>query len=698
MNVNWRLAAQPFVPAAIIVAIQLVWFPMPVGAMFSGLILGLLGALGAVGLALVWRSNRIVNFAHGDLGAFPATLTVLLITLGGLPWIVGVVAGLAAAVVVGLVVDVVVIRRFFRAPRLLLTVATLGVSQILAFGALLLPSAWGAGPAIRSLPAPFTFTFSIGQVNFDANDLIALVVAPVLIGAVAVFLRVTDTGTAVRAAADRTDRASMLGIPVRRIEAQVWTLTALLSFLSVLLTAGIASLPFGLGAGLAVVLRALAALVIGRMTHLVVITVTAITLGVLESGIRWNTGDAALVSPILAALIIGSLLIQRRGATRADTDDASSFASVTEVRPVPQVLAQLPEVRLARAAVMILGAAVVLVAPLFMGTNGQLKAGVVAVFALIGTSVVVLTGWAGQVSLGQMAFVGSGAAIGAWGTVEMGWEPLTAMAVAGPVGAVVAILVGLPALRLRGLYLAVTTLAVSIAASEWIFSNRAVGWIPEGSFPRPALLHRFELDSPLRLYYFAVAVLVVMFVVLQGIRRSRTGRVLIALRDNEDGVGAYGVDPVRAKLTAFALSGFVAAVAGVVLVIHQASFRAVTYSAEGSLAVFVATVIGGLGSLGGAIVGAVFQRGAQWLLPSPWSFLATGVGVLAVLLILPDGLGGLIWRTRDGFLRWVARRRNVTALSISREGGDHPESVTSSADDDPVDPDPEELAGSGAGR
>ena len=664
-----RAAAQLFAPAALILAVQLVLFPMPVGALFSGLILGLLGALGAVGLALVWRSNRVVNFAQGDLGAFPATLAVLLITVAGLPWIVGMVAGLAAAAVVGLLADVLVVRRFYRAPRLQLTVATLGLSQILGFCALLLPRAWGEGPAIRTLPPPFELSFSVGQVNFDANDLIALVVAPLMIGGLALFLRLTDTGTAVRAAADRPDRASLLGIPVRRLEAQVWTLAAVLSFVSVCLTAGVTSLPFGLGAGLAIVLRSLAALVIGRMTHFVAITVTAVVLGLLETGIRWNTGDVTLVPPILAALIIVSLLIQRRGATRADRDDASSFAGATEVRPIPAVLRRLPEVRWGRVGIAAVLAAVVLLGPLAMGTNGQLKAGVVVVFAIIGTSVVVLTGWAGQVSLGQMVFVGAGGAIGAWCTVERGWDPFVSMVIAGPVGALVAVLVGLPALRLRGLYLAVTTLAVSLAASEWVFSNRALDWIPEGSFARPALFGRIALDSPMRLYYFALAVLVLSFVALRGVRRSRTGRVLIALRDNEDGVIAYGVSPVRAKLSAFALSGFVAAIAGVVLVVHQASFRPVTYSAEESLAVFVATVIGGLGSLTGAVLGAVFQRGAQWLLPAPWSFLATGLGVLVVLLTMPDGLAGLIWRGRDEVLRRIARRRGIVALSLDRGDG-----------------------------
>jgi branched-chain amino acid transport system permease protein len=159
--------------------------------------------------------------------------------------------------------------------------------------------------------------------------------------------------------------------------------------------------------------------------------------------------------------------------------------------------------------------------------------------------------------------------------------------------------------------------------------------------------------------------------------------VLIALRDNEDGVVAFGVSPVRAKLSAFALSGFVAAVAGVVLVVHQASFRPVTYSAEESLAVFVATVIGGVGSLAGAVVGALFQRGAQWLLPSPWSFLATGVGVLVVLSILPEGLGGLIWKVRDAFLRLVARRHGVVSLALERSALGEPADPVGAHADDP---------------
>jgi len=663
---SWWVRLAPLAPALGILLLQVVFFPMPVGAMASGAVLGLLGALGALGLALVWRANRVINFAQGDLGALPATLGVLLVVLGGLPWIVGVVAGLGAAVVVGVLADLLVVRRFFSSPRLLLTVATIGLAQVLAFGALLLPQLWDEGPAIRTLPPPFEFSFDFGGVVFDANDLLAVLIAPLLMIGLAFLLRATDTGVAVRASADRVERAALLGVPVHRLEVQVWTLATVLSFASVMLTAGVTSLPFGVGLGLSVVLRALAALVIGRMTNLVAIAAAAVAIGLLERGIEWNTGDPLLLAPVLAALILISLLLQRRGATRAERDTSSSWRSVGDVRPAPKALARLREFRWVSVGMWTLLGAAVLLGPLAIGTNGQLKAGTVVSFAVVGVSIVVLTGWAGPVSLGQMAFVGVGAAVGARAMGELGWEPLTTIVVAAAAGAVVAVLVGLPALRLDGLYLAVTTLALSLAASAWLFSNRIAEWIPLESFDRPAVLRSIDVDTPLRLYYFSVVVLALVLVALRGLRRGRTGRILVALRDNEPGVSAFGVSPVVAKLTAFAISGSVAAIAGVLFVLQQGAFRATTFLPEESLTVFVATVIGGLASLTGGVLGAVFQRGAQWLLPAPWSFFATGAGVLLVLLFLPDGLGGLWWRVRDRYLRWLARRHGIASLALER--------------------------------
>jgi Branched-chain amino acid transport system / permease component len=180
----------------------------------------------------------------------------------------------------------------------------------------------------------------------------------------------------------------------------------------------------------------------------------------------------------------------------------------------------------------------------------------------------------------------------------------------------------------------------------------------------------FSVDTPLRLYYFALAVFAVAVWIVRGVGRSRTGRVLQALRDNEANVMAYGVNPTRAKLQAFAVSGWVAAVAGVLFVYHQAAFRSVSYDAYESVNVFVSTVIGGLGALSGGPIGALFSQGAQWLLPAPWSFLVVGVGVILVLTSLPGGLGGVVWGLRDRYLRSAARRHGVTSLAIDRTSDD----------------------------
>jgi branched-chain amino acid transport system permease protein len=127
---------------------------------------------------------------------------------------------------------------------------------------------------------------------------------------------------------------------------------------------------------------------------------------------------------------------------------------------------------------------------------------------------------------------------------------------------------------------------------------------------------------------------------------------------------------VRAKLTAFALSGFVASLAGAVFVHHQQGMGIQPYATEESLAVFTMVVIGGLGSLPGAVLGAVYVKGAQYFLPTELSFFVGGIGLLVVLLVLPDGLGSLFYQGRDALLRQVARRRKIMVPSLFADARD----------------------------
>ena len=120
----------PFAPALALVAVQLVWFGMPMGAWIRGIVLGLLTALLAMGMALVYRANRVVNFAQADLGFVPTTLAVGLILFSGLPYLLGFGIGLSAAIALGAVVEFALVRRFAKASRLVLTVAEVDAKRI----------------------------------------------------------------------------------------------------------------------------------------------------------------------------------------------------------------------------------------------------------------------------------------------------------------------------------------------------------------------------------------------------------------------------------------------------------------------------------------------------------------------------------------------------------------------------------------
>jgi branched-chain amino acid transport system permease protein len=132
-----------FGPAIFVAALSAVLFPLPAGVALQGLIVGLVGALVAVGMSLLYRANRILNFAQADLGAVPAIFAVSLVVYGGMNYLLAVTIGLAGALLLGTIVELVIIRRFFRAPRLILTVATIGLAQLLAVLSLFIPDLWG---------------------------------------------------------------------------------------------------------------------------------------------------------------------------------------------------------------------------------------------------------------------------------------------------------------------------------------------------------------------------------------------------------------------------------------------------------------------------------------------------------------------------------------------------------------------------
>ena len=229
----------------------------------------MLGALVALGMALVYRANRILNFAQGDLGLVPVSLAVDLILFSSLNYFLAFVIGLAGAVVVGAVVELAIIRRFFRAPRLILTVATIGLAQLLAFGALVLPAPVGR----RARSAAASTSRSTGGSRSSRSS--STPTTPPRGSSPRSRWSPSRCSSASPTSASPCGRPptaptapSLLGIPVGRLHTYVWVIATVLSFVALFLRAGITGLPLGSPVGLTVLLSALAALMLGRLTNL----------------------------------------------------------------------------------------------------------------------------------------------------------------------------------------------------------------------------------------------------------------------------------------------------------------------------------------------------------------------------------------------------------------------------------------------
>ena len=635
---------------AAILVIQLVFYPMPFGNWIRGGVLGLLNAMLAIGMALIYRANRVVNFAQADLGSVPASFAAALILFWNWPYMVGLGVGLVLAVVLGVVVEMAIIRRFRDAPRLVLTVATLGISQLMVVLGILVPRWWGKNLASQRIAAPLDWKLTVGTFILNANDLIALVVAPAAMLAVAWFLGRSRLGLAVRASAERTDRASMLGLPVARINTLVWAIAAVLAFLALFMRSAITGVPLGFAVGLPTLLQALAALVIGRLEHLPTIVATASVLGLLESGVQWNSESPYAAYPIMAAVMFAVLLVQRPGTTRRDNDATSSWRGAEEVRPLDAAALADPWINTMRWVLVAVVVMMVTLVPVVLRVDYVLKASALLAFTVIGLSLVVLTGWAGQISLGQMGIVAIGAATSATCTDRWNLDLSLGLIVGALAGSLAAFAVGVPALRLRGLYLAVTTFAFGLAVQYWLLNDQFFGWFPRSDqrIERLPLFGRIDVSTPTSYYIFSLVVTAVVYGAVRGVRHSRTGRVIVAMRENERAAQSMAVPIVRAKLTAFVMSGAIAGLGGAMYAHLNQSFVIASYGTGESFQVFISAVIGGLGSLGGAFLGALYLRGTRWFITAQeWQVLSSGVGVLFVLLVLPGGLGGLWVRLRD---------------------------------------------------
>ena len=649
----------------------------PGAILFSGAVLGMVNALTAVGLVLIYRTIRIINFAQTAIGAAGATLTFQFIQLTGVPFVLSVPAGLVLAGLLGLAFDLIFGRRFLNASRMVLTVATIAVAglsviTVTAVGSLpffpdqTLIQSLGAEELRRLLPFPgWSFTVGDFPIRFGFAEVFAIEMAVVVLLGVAAFLRFTRAGVAVRAMAENRERAALLGIGVGALSSIVWTITGVLGGASVMLNGFLTTPAAAQGVAPGVLVPALAAAVIGRFRSIPVTVAAAVGIGVVATATQFSyASDSGLVQVALFVVVAGGLLLQRRREGRAEEGAGVSWEAVEEQRPVPKELATLPTVRTTRWVLIAIGILGVGVYPYLVDTGPVLLGGVIALTAVVAVSIVVLTGWGGQVSLGQFAFAAIGALVGGALTSRVGVPFWFAVPVAAAVTGAVAAAIGIPALRIRGLFLAAATLAFGFAAHQVLFNERYFGWLMPEELERPTLFF-LDFADQRSMYYLCVATLVLALVVVGNLRRSRTGRLLIAARENEANLESLGVPVLRTKITAFAIAGGLAGMAGAVLAHQQLGVTADSFTAQRSVDVFLLTVIGGVGSPVGALLGSAYWSITEYFFPTqPVIQFFRPFAALLVLYVVPGGLVSVVMRLRDQVLRIIAQRRQIVVPSL----------------------------------
>jgi ABC-type branched-subunit amino acid transport system ATPase component/ABC-type branched-subunit amino acid transport system permease subunit len=676
---------------------QWIWgWSIPAPQVVYGIIIGSLTALTSFGLALVYRSNRVINFAQADLGAVPASLAVSLVAVSMWSFWIAIPIALLAAVLLGSVVEFVIIRRFSKAPRLILMVVTIGLAQLLAGLGSAIPFWLGADFPPQQLPVPFDFSFTMGTYVFHAPELLSVIVTLFAMFGLFAFLRFTSIGIALRASSESSDRASLLGVNVGLTHNAAWIIATVLASITLIMRAAVIGTSFGTALGPTILLRALTAAVIGRMERFSIMFVAACGLGIVETVIVWNTGAQTLVDPVMFVIVIATLLLQRRSReSRVEDQSMSSWQNAANVRPIPRELASLPEVKWALRGVRVSIIAALVALPFILSLRDTNLAAVVAIYAIVAVSLVLLTGWAGEISLGQVAFVAIGGAAASAANVHWHLDPALSFLLAGAVGVVASVIIGLPALRIRGLFLAVTTLAFAVATPSFLL-NRDEGifgikfdYLPDSlldhvqRLPQWTPFGQIQIASERQFYFVALVGLGLVILAVRGLQHSRNVRDLVAIRENERNAQAYGLSPARAKLLAFALSGFFASFAGGLLVLQQQALGEAIYAPVESIRVLTMVVVGGLGSVPGAILGAIFLQATVWFkdwVPTQYQFLfqfaGSGIGLILVLWFLPGGLGSVLYRTRDAYLRRVARRRDLVVPSLVADSGTDPELLT----------------------
>lgn len=597
----------------------------------NGLTVGGTYALGAVGVSLVFGVLNIINFGQGASYTVAAYAAMVLMGTLGVNVVVAFFGGVAAAFIVGWLVERIAVRPLRDQPLLMSLITTMGlglvVENLMHFG---------FGPQTQPLsPALESTAYQIGPATISTWEIITLAVVVVVIAALHFVLHRTNFGTAVRAVAEDRRAAALLGIDVDRLIVVTFCVAAALGGAAGVLAGALYNSVYPT-MGSASMTKAFAASVLGGMEQVAGAIVGGLILGVAESATSVYV-SSAWRDAIAFALLVGVLvfkptgLLGHRGLDKVERTNLSVF-------PLPSV----PKLDLRRASILV-PIAIALVLPAIVHDQYYLR--ILTIMAMSGTialSLNLIAGFAGIISLGHAAFYGFGAYATAIMSTRYGVPVWASIPLATVLTGLFGIVFAWPMMRLRGHYVAMGTFGLSgvvwMVMLNWIDFTRG----PMGIRAIPAPEFMGSSFGGVGFYYLILGILVASTLVVLAVLDSPFGRALRAMRDDDLGVSSVGVDPRIVKMQVFALSAAIAGAAGAFWAHYVSFISPDSFTPVVSIGFLAMVVLGGLGSVPGAIFGGAVLAALPEVLRFASEYRLAIYGAIMVLVILyrPQGLLG----------------------------------------------------------
>jgi len=579
----------------------------------------------AAGLSLIFGVSRIVNFAHGSLYMLGMYVAVWL--CARLDFWLAVPLAAAAVALLGGLIEVLLLRRIYRAPELLQLLATFAVVLLARDFALW---AWGPVDMLGPRAPGFSGATQIAGRGFPDYDLLLIALGPLVFGLLYALLGKTRWGVLVRAATEDREMLGALGVNQRRLFTSVFVVGAALAGLGGALA--IPREPASLGLDLAVISDAFVVVVVGGLGSIPGALLAALVIGEIKAFcIGFGLSKATLAAEFIVMAVV--LVIRPSGLLGRPQPAARGPAGVEP--PLPAI----PWNTAAAAAV------VLALAPLFAGDYGLVLLADILVFALLAASLHFILGPGGMTSFGHAAYFGIGAYAAGIAALHKVVPMELSLALAPLAAAAAAALFGWFCVRLSGVYLAMLTLAFAQIAWSVAFQWDAV---TGGSNGLVGVWPSAWLSSRAAYYGLTLVSCAAGIFLLWRILHSPFGYSVRAGRDSPLRAAAIGIDVRRRQWIAFVLAGAFAGLAGGLYAFSKGSISPETLSVPRSVDALVMVLLGGVQTLAGPLPGAALFIWLSDALSRSIDYWRAAIGAVILLLVLvsPRGLGGLAkWRS-----------------------------------------------------